>query len=126
VKLKAAPDRMALRKASLSVAESEPRSTTSGTAILLEVLGEVPHAPGPPGSPARCCGPAPRSPPPHAFRRTVATVVRNAHGPAHAQQQLSHAKLDTTEKHYLERQTTGPDVRATLEAFAAGGNVAGK
>jgi integrase len=54
---------------------------------------------------------------PHSFRRTVATVVRNAHGPALAQQQLSHAKLDTTEKHYLERQTHGPDVRATLDAF---------
>ena len=30
---------------------------------------------------------------PHSFRRTVATVVRNARGPALAQQQLSHAKL---------------------------------
>jgi integrase len=30
---------------------------------------------------------------PHSFRRTVATVVRDAHGPAAAQQQLSHAKL---------------------------------
>ncbi|BBY19015.1 putative phage integrase [Mycolicibacterium litorale] len=54
---------------------------------------------------------------PHSFRRTVATVVRDAHGPALAQQQLSHAKLDTTEKHYLQRQTRGPDVRETLEAF---------
>lgn len=30
---------------------------------------------------------------PHSFRRTVATVVRDAYGPAAAQQQLSHAKL---------------------------------
>jgi integrase len=30
---------------------------------------------------------------PHSFRRTVASVVRDAHGPAAAQQQLSHAKL---------------------------------
>lgn len=58
---------------------------------------------------------------PHSFRRTVATVVRNAHGPAAAQQQLSHAKLSTTEAHYLQRQTSGPDVRATLDQFAAGG-----
>lgn len=55
---------------------------------------------------------------PHSFRRTVATVVRDAHGPALAQQQLSHAKLATTEAHYLQRQTRGPDVRATLEKFA--------
>jgi integrase len=57
---------------------------------------------------------------PHSFRRTVATVVRDAHGPAAAQQQLSHAKLATTEAHYLQRQTSGPDVRNTLDRFAAG------
>jgi hypothetical protein len=42
---------------------------------------------------------------PHSLRRTVATVVRDARGPAEAQQQLSHAKLATTEAHYLQRQT---------------------
>lgn len=55
---------------------------------------------------------------PHSFRRTVATVVRDALGPAQAQQQLSHAKLATTEAHYLQRQTRGPDVRAVLDKFA--------
>jgi len=55
---------------------------------------------------------------PHSFRRTVATVVRDDHGPALAQQQLSHAKLATTEAHYLQRQTHGPDVRVTLDKFA--------
>lgn len=55
---------------------------------------------------------------PHSIRRTVATVVRDAHGPALAQQQLSHSKLSTTEQHYLQRQTHGPDVRATLDRFA--------
>lgn len=55
---------------------------------------------------------------PHSFRRTVATVIRDAHGPAVAQQQLSHSKLATTEAHYLQRQTTGPDARAALDAFA--------
>lgn len=58
---------------------------------------------------------------PHSFRRTVATVVRDVHGPAFAQQQLSHAKLATTEAHYLQRQTRGPDVRAALEEFASEG-----
>ncbi|SKU77782.1 tyrosine-type recombinase/integrase [Mycobacteroides abscessus] len=57
---------------------------------------------------------------PHSFRRTVATVVRDAHGPDKAQQ-LSHSKLATTEAHYLERQTRGPDVRAALEQFAESG-----
>jgi integrase len=57
---------------------------------------------------------------PHSFRRTVATVVRDALGPAAAQQQLGHAKLATTEAHYLQRQTTGPDVRETLDRYAAG------
>ena len=56
---------------------------------------------------------------PHSFRRTVATVVRNDLGPAAAQQQLSHSKLSTTEAHYLERHTTGPDVRVVLDRFAA-------
>lgn len=55
---------------------------------------------------------------PHSFRRTVATVVRDALGPALAQQQLSHAKLATTEAHYLQRHTRGPDVRAVLDKFA--------
>ena len=56
---------------------------------------------------------------PHSFRRAVATAVRDAHGAAAAQQQLSHAKLSTTEAHYLQRQTSGPDVRATLDRYAA-------
>jgi integrase len=62
---------------------------------------------------------------PHSFRRTVATVVRDDLGPALAQQQLSHSKLSTTEAHYLQRHTRGPDVRNTLDRFAAG-NVAGE
>jgi integrase len=57
---------------------------------------------------------------PHSLRCTVASEVRDAHGPAAAQQQLSHAKLATTEAHYLQRQTSGPDVRDTLQRFAAG------
>jgi integrase len=58
---------------------------------------------------------------PHSFRRTVATMVRDAHGPALAQQQLSHATLATTEAHYLQRNTRGPDVRDALERYADGG-----
>ena len=47
---------------------------------------------------------------PHSFRRTVATVVRDGLGVELAQQQLSHPKLSTTEAHYLQRHTRGPDV----------------
>ncbi len=54
---------------------------------------------------------------PHTFRRAVATVVRDNLGPEKAQQQLSHAKLATTEKHYLQRHTEGPDVRAVLDEY---------
>lgn len=54
---------------------------------------------------------------PHTFRRAVATVVRDKLGPEKAQQQLSHAKLATTEKHYLQRHTAGPDVRAVLDEY---------
>lgn len=54
---------------------------------------------------------------PHAFRRTVATVVRDELGAQAAQQQLSHAQMSTTEAHYLQRHTTGPDVRDVLERF---------
>ncbi len=57
---------------------------------------------------------------PYSFRRTVATVVRDDLGPAQAQAQLSHAKLSTTEQHYLQRQTQGPDVRSTLDRYAKG------
>ncbi|WP_406235310.1 tyrosine-type recombinase/integrase [Nocardia sp. NBC_01009] len=57
---------------------------------------------------------------PYSFRRTVATVVRDDLGPAQAQAQLSHAKLSTTEQHYLQRQTQGPDVRGTLDRYAEG------
>lgn len=57
---------------------------------------------------------------PHSFRRTVATVVRDSMGSQIAQQQLAHSKLATTEAHYLQRQTTGPDTRVVLQQFAAG------
>ncbi|MGW0184004.1 tyrosine-type recombinase/integrase [Nocardia sp. NPDC003345] len=57
---------------------------------------------------------------PYSLRRTVATVVRDGLGPAEAQAQLSHSKLSTTEQHYFQRQTQGPDVRSTLDRYAEG------
>jgi integrase len=59
---------------------------------------------------------------PHSFRRTVGTVVRDGLGAEAAQQQLSHAQLATTEGHYLQRVTVGPDTRAVLEEWASNGN----
>lgn len=57
---------------------------------------------------------------PHSFRRTAGTVVRDAHGVEAAQQQLGHAHLATTEGHYVEKKTTGPDARKALDAFMDG------
>lgn len=54
---------------------------------------------------------------PHSFRRSVATVVRDGLGVEAAQQQLSHAQLATTEGHYVERVTAGPDTRAVLDRW---------
>lgn len=55
---------------------------------------------------------------PHSFRRTVATVVQNQFGLEVAQHQLSHSELSTTERHYVQRKTIGPDVRSALDEFA--------
>ncbi|WP_228566445.1 tyrosine recombinase XerC [Nocardia sp. SYP-A9097] len=57
---------------------------------------------------------------PRSFRPTVATVVRDDLGAAEAQAQLSHAKLATTERHYLMRRTVGPDARNALDRFSQG------
>lgn len=59
---------------------------------------------------------------PHSFRRSVATVVRDGLGVEAAQQQLSHAQLATTEGHYVQRVTAGPDTRAVLEEWASNRN----
>lgn len=56
---------------------------------------------------------------PHSFRRSVATVVRDGMGVEAAQRQLSHAQLATTEGHYLQRTTAGPDTRAVLDSWAS-------
>ncbi|MDZ7884754.1 MAG: tyrosine-type recombinase/integrase [Mycobacterium sp.] len=58
---------------------------------------------------------------PHSVRRSVATVVRDGLGVEAAQQQLSHAQLATTEGHYVQRVTAGPDARAVLEKWAGNG-----
>lgn len=59
---------------------------------------------------------------PHSFRRSVATVVRDGMGAEAAQQQLSHAQLATTEGHYLQRMTAGPDTRAVLDKWSSNGS----
>ncbi|WP_063129355.1 site-specific integrase [Nocardia fusca] len=57
---------------------------------------------------------------PYSFRRTVATVITGELGLAEAQHQLSHARQSTTEQHYVERRTHGPDVRVVLDRYASG------
>lgn len=56
---------------------------------------------------------------PHSFRRTAGTVVRNGLGVEAAQRQLGHAQLATTESHYVQRVTTGPDTRDVLDKWAS-------
>lgn len=55
---------------------------------------------------------------PHSFRRSVGTVVRDGLGIEAAQAQLSHSQLSTTEQHYAQRRTIGPDARAVLDKWA--------
>ena len=57
----------------------------------------------------------------HVFRKTTGTAVRDAHGVEAAQHQLGHSRLATTERHYVEKVTTGPDARAALDKFMGGG-----
>lgn len=56
---------------------------------------------------------------PKSFRKTTATVVRDGMGLEAAQRQLSHKQLATTEAHYLQRVTSGPDSRAVLDKWAS-------
>ncbi|WP_371750573.1 hypothetical protein [Mycobacteroides sp. LB1] len=35
-----------------------------------------------------------------------------------AQQSLGHAQRETTERHYVQRSTSGPDTRAVLDNWA--------
>lgn len=58
---------------------------------------------------------------PKSFRKTTATVVRDELGVEAAQRQLSHKQLSTTEAHYLQRVTSGPDTRAVLDKWAGNG-----
>lgn len=59
---------------------------------------------------------------PHSFRRSVGTVVAEGLGIDAAQQSLGHAQRETTERHYVQRSTSGPDTRAVLDNWAGNGN----
>lgn len=59
---------------------------------------------------------------PHSFRRSVATAVRDGLGIEAAQQQLGHSEMATTEQHYAQRRTIGPDARAALDKWAGQGS----
>ncbi|WP_100523842.1 tyrosine-type recombinase/integrase [Mycobacteroides abscessus] len=59
---------------------------------------------------------------PHSFRRSVGTVVTEGMGIDAAQQSLGHAQRETTERHYVQRSTSGPDTRAVLEQWAGQAN----
>lgn len=54
---------------------------------------------------------------PKSFRATAGTVVRDYLGVEAAQQQLGHARLSTTESHYVEPVMLAPDARAAFDEF---------
>lgn len=58
---------------------------------------------------------------PHSFRRSVGTVVAEGLGIDAAKQSLGHAQRETTERHYVQRSTSGPDTRAVLDKWAGQG-----
>ncbi len=55
---------------------------------------------------------------PHSFRKTVATLVERELGVGAATVQLGHSATAVTERHYVERQQHGPDVRGVLDRLA--------
>ncbi|GAA4755979.1 tyrosine-type recombinase/integrase [Gordonia alkaliphila] len=55
---------------------------------------------------------------PHDFRKTVGTMVERELGLSAASAQLGHSGTAVTERHYIERASLGPDVRATLDKLA--------
>ncbi|WP_280507800.1 tyrosine-type recombinase/integrase [Nocardia flavorosea] len=65
---------------------------------------------------------------PYTLRRTAATIIRDALGVEAAQRQLSHSRLETTQRHYVERITEAPDARAVLDSYVSDqkSNVSGK
>lgn len=52
---------------------------------------------------------------PHDFRKTVGTMVEREVGLSAASAQLGHSGTVVTERHYVERAVTAPDLRGTLE-----------
>lgn len=56
---------------------------------------------------------------PHELRRTVATAVDREHGLRAAADTLGHGDESVTRRHYVQRATAAPDVRATLDGFFA-------
>ena len=57
---------------------------------------------------------------PHSFRKTVATEVKRSHGLSAASEVLGHSGVAVTERAYVERVSTAPDVRDALTKFEPG------
>ena len=57
----------------------------------------------------------------HIFRKTVGTAVDRSHGTRDAAAQLGHTSEAITTRHYVERESVGPDVTEVLERFVPGG-----
>jgi integrase len=51
---------------------------------------------------------------PHAFRKTVATLIDRERGDHDASAQLGHSGTAVTRKHYIEKAVEAPDLTAVL------------
>ncbi|MDO3101238.1 putative phage integrase [Mycobacteroides abscessus subsp. abscessus] len=59
---------------------------------------------------------------PPSFGRSVGTVVTEGMEIDAAQESLGHAQRETTDRHYVQRSMSGPDIRAVIEHWAGQAN----
>lgn len=52
---------------------------------------------------------------PHVFRKTVATLIDREYGSTEAAAQLGHSGTAVTERHYIQKSASAPDMSGTLE-----------
>jgi len=62
---------------------------------------------------------------PHTYRRTVATLLDRERGTKDAAAQLGHSGTAVTERHYVQRTATAPDMSDVLEVLGDGNRRAG-
>ena len=56
---------------------------------------------------------------PHVFRKSVATLIDHEYSSKHAAAQLGHSGTAITEKHYIAKATSTPDLTDALQQFGS-------